>query len=515
MERSGAARAERLSAEQEGALLALGNRLCCPICGRLFKDPSELKCKHKFCSECIAKSLKQKASCPVCQVPSGIDDMEVDPGMDGIVSLYISLERAFGAWLLSPERPRTPASHDHRTANEQADIGGTKPSPEKSTAAQHSPLQLAQQHALPQDSKNASPCGDDMDGGKTAIARPANKPWTLSSQGNDSCILPSVANSDTHLEPFCWLAGGSNEEYPSQETGAASHRQQETKADKRLAKGIQKGRRSKRLSGQAPADEDCENSLPSELEGKSFVRGTKRSNRRSGKDTRGLGDAKTGNQMTMMAFVGKSGWQKSQGAAIPEQLKTIEENLGSRTRSVSARVQLADAAGWTCPVCTMDNRRTSVRCTACEEPRPVAEGGEAPLSAPPKVADDLKTPSHRRAIRRSARTPGSHPRPASLPTGGAVSQATPQGPCCSFCHMGSDDSTRELNLGDLLDIQGSDGRSRAKVHRQCALWAPLVYEEPSAPNGLADVSPELYRARHLKCAICHKTGAALGCLVAR
>lgn len=47
-------------------------RLCCQVCGELFRNPATLSCGHSFCTQCILGSLdrderKQRAcACPEC-----------------------------------------------------------------------------------------------------------------------------------------------------------------------------------------------------------------------------------------------------------------------------------------------------------------------------------------------------------------------------------------------------------------------------------------------------------------
>ncbi|XP_068751773.1 TNF receptor-associated factor 5-like isoform X2 [Montipora capricornis] len=45
---------------------------CCPICECPMREPVQTKCGHRFCKECLEKSLKRKRECPIDRRP--IDD---------------------------------------------------------------------------------------------------------------------------------------------------------------------------------------------------------------------------------------------------------------------------------------------------------------------------------------------------------------------------------------------------------------------------------------------------------
>ena len=52
----------------------------CPICLDTMKDPRALKCKHKFCSNCLQQALDVSNKCPVCQEPQGVLQGNQPPG---------------------------------------------------------------------------------------------------------------------------------------------------------------------------------------------------------------------------------------------------------------------------------------------------------------------------------------------------------------------------------------------------------------------------------------------------
>ncbi|KAK2546815.1 putative E3 ubiquitin-protein ligase DTX3, partial [Acropora cervicornis] len=52
----------------------------CPICLNSFSNPRSLKCKHKFCSNCIQRALNVSNKCPVCQEPQGVLKGNQPPG---------------------------------------------------------------------------------------------------------------------------------------------------------------------------------------------------------------------------------------------------------------------------------------------------------------------------------------------------------------------------------------------------------------------------------------------------
>ncbi|GMH33233.1 hypothetical protein BSKO_01067 [Bryopsis sp. KO-2023] len=82
---------------------------------------------------------------------------------------------------------------------------------------------------------------------------------------------------------------------------------------------------------------------------------------------------------------------------------------------------------------------------------------------------------------------------------------------CALCHRGKDHE----GGGVLLDFGKLDCHRKANtfVHKECAIWAPQVYEDSDCQNGLTNVILEVRRASRIKCAVCNKWGAALGCQV--
>ncbi|RPA72430.1 hypothetical protein BJ508DRAFT_419471 [Ascobolus immersus RN42] len=45
------------------------DNLCCPICHSPFLDPIQTRCRHTFCSDCIAEALKNSETCPIDRKP--------------------------------------------------------------------------------------------------------------------------------------------------------------------------------------------------------------------------------------------------------------------------------------------------------------------------------------------------------------------------------------------------------------------------------------------------------------
>ncbi|KAF3534555.1 hypothetical protein DY000_02037613 [Brassica cretica] len=74
----------------------MGRELKCPICLSLFSSAASLSCNHVFCNECIVKSMKVDATCPVCKVPFHRREIRGAPHMDSLVSIYKNMEDASG-----------------------------------------------------------------------------------------------------------------------------------------------------------------------------------------------------------------------------------------------------------------------------------------------------------------------------------------------------------------------------------------------------------------------------------
>ena len=55
--------------------IVVSERFHCPICFQVLKDPVMCKNQHSYCSPCIKKYLKDKASCPTCRVPLSVDTL--------------------------------------------------------------------------------------------------------------------------------------------------------------------------------------------------------------------------------------------------------------------------------------------------------------------------------------------------------------------------------------------------------------------------------------------------------
>ncbi|KAA8895082.1 hypothetical protein FN846DRAFT_356314 [Sphaerosporella brunnea] len=62
-------------------LTPVDENLCCPICRSLLIDPQTTKCRHTFCSNCIAGALEISPTCPVDRNPLERGDVSAAPIM--------------------------------------------------------------------------------------------------------------------------------------------------------------------------------------------------------------------------------------------------------------------------------------------------------------------------------------------------------------------------------------------------------------------------------------------------
>ncbi|CAA7054605.1 unnamed protein product [Microthlaspi erraticum] len=74
----------------------MGTELKCPICLGLFNSAVSLSCNHVFCNECVVKTMKVDATCPVCKIPYHRREIRGAPHMDSLVSIYKNMEDVSG-----------------------------------------------------------------------------------------------------------------------------------------------------------------------------------------------------------------------------------------------------------------------------------------------------------------------------------------------------------------------------------------------------------------------------------
>ncbi|GAQ82577.1 BRCA1-associated RING domain protein 1 [Klebsormidium nitens] len=147
--------------------------------------------------------------------------------------------------------------------------------------------------------------------------------------------------------------------------------------------------------------------------------------------------------------------------------------------------------------------------------KPAGEGGKTP-SVP------AKTPGDTGLCPSTSRPPNSGGPPVFC-----------EKPVCGFCGLGDDSSVAGklvrkgaaqigLLAAEGFEERGADNESGGKrkrvqlasvvVHELCAQWAPNVFFEGEE---LANLDSELARSRQLKCSVCSRRGAALGCFLPR
>ncbi|XP_043690519.1 BRCA1-associated RING domain protein 1-like [Telopea speciosissima] len=74
--------------------------LKCSVCLNLLNRPLLMPCNHILCSSCIPRTTEFGSECPVCRSPFVHKDLRPAPHMENIVSIYRSMDEAFGANLL-------------------------------------------------------------------------------------------------------------------------------------------------------------------------------------------------------------------------------------------------------------------------------------------------------------------------------------------------------------------------------------------------------------------------------
>lgn len=88
----------------------------CSICLDKFTNPRSLKCKHRFCSECLQQALNASNKCPVCQEPQGVlkgnqphGEMTTQPGFYSLPGFEgcgtIIINYYFPPGIQGPEHP--------------------------------------------------------------------------------------------------------------------------------------------------------------------------------------------------------------------------------------------------------------------------------------------------------------------------------------------------------------------------------------------------------------------------
>ncbi|CAH8389506.1 unnamed protein product [Eruca vesicaria subsp. sativa] len=89
----------------------MGRELNCPLCLSLFNSAVSLSCNHVFCNECVVKSMKVDATCPVCKIPFHRREIRGAPHMDSLVSIYKNMQVASG--VNSQAKPSSPEKEVH------------------------------------------------------------------------------------------------------------------------------------------------------------------------------------------------------------------------------------------------------------------------------------------------------------------------------------------------------------------------------------------------------------------
>ncbi|KAL1205349.1 BREAST CANCER SUSCEPTIBILITY 1-like protein [Cardamine amara subsp. amara] len=95
----------------------MGRELKCPICLSLFNSASSLSCNHVFCNECILKSMKMDATCPVCKIPYHRREIRGAPHMDSLVSIYKNMENASGVNLFVSQNNPSPSEKEKHVSD--------------------------------------------------------------------------------------------------------------------------------------------------------------------------------------------------------------------------------------------------------------------------------------------------------------------------------------------------------------------------------------------------------------
>ncbi|XP_077175435.1 BRCA1-associated RING domain protein 1 isoform X2 [Paroedura picta] len=81
--------------EALAALRRLGDALACSRCQNLLEKPVNLgNCEHVFCLACVGDCVG--TACPVCHIPSMVQDVKVSRQLDNIARLYRKLQTLQG-----------------------------------------------------------------------------------------------------------------------------------------------------------------------------------------------------------------------------------------------------------------------------------------------------------------------------------------------------------------------------------------------------------------------------------
>ncbi|XP_060113051.1 BRCA1-associated RING domain protein 1 [Heteronotia binoei] len=81
-----------LTAKAVAALGRLGQALGCSRCHHLLEKPVNLgNCEHVFCLACVGDCVG--TACPVCHIPSRVQDVKVSRQLDNIATLYRKLQK--------------------------------------------------------------------------------------------------------------------------------------------------------------------------------------------------------------------------------------------------------------------------------------------------------------------------------------------------------------------------------------------------------------------------------------
>lgn len=181
------------------------------------------------------------------------------------------------------------------------------------------------------------------------------------------------------------------------------------------------------------------------------------------------------------------------GSQIPkEQLEA--HNAGAQRRTSISRVKEIRA--------TMPLNAAAMR-----EAVAMMWGEETRELGPSEVPADAPTTS-------CAHMPGGAPKRTAW-TGPLIDPAAEViGDPCAFCKRGSE-------VGESVDAYEEKVKGKktvARVHRTCAMWAPKVFDSNAVASlthmcgsSLINVCKEVDRAKHLRCFVCKKTGAPMGC----
>ncbi|KAL8183838.1 UNVERIFIED_CONTAM: hypothetical protein K2H54_054451 [Gekko kuhli] len=74
------------------ALRRLGRALGCSRCHNLLEKPVNLgNCEHVFCLACVGDCVG--TACPVCHIPSMVQDVKVSRQLDNVARLYRELQK--------------------------------------------------------------------------------------------------------------------------------------------------------------------------------------------------------------------------------------------------------------------------------------------------------------------------------------------------------------------------------------------------------------------------------------